>query len=1285
MAKLNPPSAFDFKDPSNFGSWLSNFELYRIASKLKKEDGETQLATLLYCMGEDAKAVYDTFSFQQDADKTDFKKVTDKFKDYFRPKKNLIHARSIFHKRIQMPGETAEAYIRDLYKLADNAEFNDKEDHIRDRLVIGVIDQDLSRKLQIEPDLTLTTAVGMIKQAESVKNEICQQRTGQVDGVRFGQHANRRPTNARRYGGANNSRGARTPSSSYHSQKPTNPGKDPCRRCGGYHPPRSCPAYHATCNNCHKKGHYQKVCESGQYQRRNQSQGRNHHQSEVTAQVKDDETARQRTDANTFFMDTVVCQGDHKPWYVDLTINHNQVARFKVDSGADVTLMSRDTYDSLKYKPSLENVSVSISSVNAKINVFGSFLMHVIYKGSSYDIVTYVADCRSDLLSRGAASAMSLLSLRADGLGVMSGGPVVVAMRDVEPFSVSVPRKVPFALKPKIDTELDRMVNEGVISPVTGPTSWCSNIVPVEKPNGSVRICVDLREVNRAVKREHYPIPSFDDLASQFKDAAIFSLLDARSGYHQIPLAEESKKITTFITHRGRFCFNRLPFGITSASEIFQRRMEAILGDLPGVVIYQDDVVVFGSDQQEHETRLKRVKERITANGIELNVDKCKYSMKSIKFLGHIFGRNGIHIDPSKIKAIEALANPSDVHQLRRLLGSINYLQRFVPNLSALAKPLNDLLKDDSQWVWDEPQRDAVRKIVEQLTTAPHLKYFDPRADVTISADACLNGLGATLTQGDRYIMCASRTLTPAEKRYSNIERELLGLVWACERFDQYVRGLPRFKLVTDHKPLVPLINGNDLSSAPLRCQRMLMRLMRYNPVAEHVPGKSLTLPDALSRSPVEEPTGDLSAEVSIYVNSVVTNMPISDTRLEKIRRETADDPVIAKAITATIDGWPKSPCQIDDDLQQLFHARAHLSVADGLLLYDARIVIPTVMRTQTLELIHEGHMGIEKCRDRAVQTVWWPGISTQIAEHVSHCQHCNRHSRMQMKEPMMTEAPVQCWHRVATDLFQHRGINYLVLVDQYSRYIEISQLRETSSAAVIQKLEWIFSRWGFPLEIMSDNGPQYSSHEFQAFVEQREMRHITSSPRYPQSNGCAERAVATAKKILNAENPAMALLSYRSSKTVTGYSPNEIMLRRQVRTTIPCTDYALKNVDIDERRVRENENEYRSLMKHYYDRNASANPLPPLSRDSPVRLRRNGEWTEGTYSVVDRASTPRSYIIRDDQSGKQFRRNRRQLLAVPNTNAEQPVSSPQNTNTIVTRSGRTVNAPKCYGDWVTK
>ena len=412
--------------------------------------------------------------------------------------------------------------------------------------------------------------------------------------------------------------------------------------------------------------------------------------------------------------------------------------------------------------------------------------------------------------------------------------------------------------------------------------------------------------------------------------------------------------------------------------------MEAILGDLPGVVIYQDDVVVFGSSESEHSSRLKRVKERITENGIELNTEKCRYGMTSVKFLGHVFSSDGIKVDPSKVTAIEALSNPKDVHQHRRLLGSINYLQRFIPNLSAMARPLNNLLKSHSQWVWDEPQRKAVSEIIAKLKTAPHLKYFDPLATVTISADASINGLGAMLTQGDRYIMCASRTLTPSEKRYSNIERELLGLVWACERFDQYIRGLPKFRLVTDHKPLVPLINGNDLGNAPLRCQRMLMRLMRYNPIAEHVPGKSLTLPDALSRSPADEAASNLASEVEMYVHSVVTNIPISAARLENLKRETADDPILTKAITTTVDGWPKSMCQVDDDLQQLFHSRARLSVADQLLLYDTRVVVPSSMRDEILKQIHAGHMGIDKCRDRAAQTVWWPGISTHIADFVS-------------------------------------------------------------------------------------------------------------------------------------------------------------------------------------------------------------------------------------------------------------------------------------------------------------
>ncbi len=335
-------------------------------------------------------------------------------------------------------------------------------------------------------------------------------------------------------------------------------------------------------------------------------------------------------------------------------------------------------------------------------------------------------------------------------------------------------------------------------------------------------------------------------------------------------------------------------------------------------------------------------------------------------------------------------------------------------------------------------------------------------------------------------IAFASRTLLPAEERYAQIEKECLASVWACEKFDRYRRGLQEFKLFTDHKPLVPLINGSDLNAVPVRCQRLLMRMMRYNPKAQHVPGKELVIADALSRKPLPISEGEDKGsveEVRLYVSEVVKSWPVSHDRLDEIREATEKDPVMQQAVKFTVEGWPDRSDGITGDLRDLYSVRSNLSVGDKLLLYNGRIVIPKPLQSEILEIIHHGHQGVTKCNERAKEAVWWFGIGKDIKSIVSRCRECQIKKSAQNREPLMSSPlPEGPWTRVGTDLLSFKGKTFLVVMDYYSRYLELMYLSSATSSFVIGKLKSIFARWGIPREVVSDNGPQFSSDEFASF-----------------------------------------------------------------------------------------------------------------------------------------------------------------------------------------------------------
>ena len=398
-------------------------------------------------------------------------------------------------------------------------------------------------------------------------------------------------------------------------------------------------------------------------------------------------------------------------------------------------------------------------------------------------------------------------------------------------------------------------------------------------------------------------LPNLDDIKPKLHGATVFSKLDASGGFHQLPLDPESCHLTTFITPFGRYCFQRVPFGITSAPEIFQRKMSEILTDVEGAEAIIEDVLIYGRTVEEHDKRLEETLRRIHYAGLRLNREKCEFRKSKIEYFGHIISEEGISPSTERIKAIVDLPAPTDVTELRRVLRMINYLGRFIPDLSSVLHPMTDLLKSEVAWVWDQRQEEAFCKVKDLLTHTPVLTYYNPSKSVVVSADASSYGLGAALYQMTddelKPIAFASRTLSPAEQKYAQIEKECLAAVWACEKFERYVIVLESFKLFTDHKPLVPLINTHDLDRTSLRCQRLLMRMRKFNPIAEHVPGKQLIVPDALSRSPLKS-TEDSAVDISTYVDSVVSSLPMSDRKLESIRAATEFDSALMEVVNLT-------------------------------------------------------------------------------------------------------------------------------------------------------------------------------------------------------------------------------------------------------------------------------------------------------------------------------------------------------------------------------------------------
>ena len=755
----------------------------------------------------------------------------------------------------------------------------------------------------------------------------------------------------------------------------------------------------------------------------------------------------------------------------------------------------------------------------------------------------------------------------------------------------------------------------------------------------------------------------------------MFSKLDANSGFWQIPLAQSSRELTTFLTPFGRYCFNKLPFGISSAPEHFQKRMSRILAGLEWTLCLMDDVLIWGKDEKEHHERLIHVAalERIEKAGATLNPEKCEFAKTEIKFLGHLITQNGIQADPEKTTVIAKLKPPENITELRRFLGMVNQRGKFSQNLAQLTQPLRELLSKRSIWTWGPAQESAFSAVKNEFSRPQVLAPYNPSAETKISAGASSFGLGAV-----------DRAMTDTEHRYAQIEKEALAATWACKKFSRYMYVLGmKFTLETDHKLLVPLLSTKQLDSLPPRVLRFRLRMDRYDYKVQHVPGKALNTADTLSRAPLELEEADqkLLEEAESLTEISVSNLPASKDRLDDYRRHQSSDPVCSMVMKFCQHGWPEKG-SVSQEIKAYWRERGALTTCKELLSYGNRIVVPKSLQKETPQKLHQGHQGIQRSRLRARHSVWWPSLSQEITNLVKNCRICAK-TAVYHHEPMIaSELPQYPWQKIATDLFILRGVNYLIIVDYFSRFPKVIRLFSTTASAVIQALKSVFSRHGIPETVVSDNRTQYSSHQFREFAREYDFCHITSSPYYPQSNGLAERSVKTVKQLISkSKDLYLSLLSYRTTPFPwCGYSPAELSMGRQLRTTIPQVSEHLVPDWTYLETFRQSNRTFKEKQKLNHDRHHRAKELLPIPADSHVWITPGDSPVPGR--VVSRAETPRSYQVTTPHGVT--RRNRRHLIVQPAEEA-QPDEAPltkrdiPSPNRIMTRTqtGTAVRPPE--------
>ena len=1241
VAGIKPPQVLvlDANISSNWKMFYQKWRNYAIITYLSRQPREYQTALLLHTLEDEALQVYNGFSFTTPEEERTTDEIITAFEKYAVGEVNVTYERFVFHSRKQGEGESIDAFIASLRTLIKTCAFCEEcvESILRDQVVLGIKDPDTQSQLLKERNLNLKTCIDICKLAENAIHHSKALRPENVNKV-----ATKQPRKTK-FG--------KQPAK--HSSKQS-PEKE-CMFCTTRHELKRdlCPAYGKTCSKCRGKNHFAAKCRASRERVR-----------AVQDQMASDEGTDYEPVDTVFTTEASVNVVETKMIKAEMLVNNRPVT-FQLDSGASVNLMNVARIQQEELSPSSKTLIMwngaqvkplgecRVKMVNPKTNARYA-VKFVVVKEDLHPILGATAIQKMGLVtinedqfkmvaavSRQPDVIAEFSDVFKDELGSLPGTVHLNTDPNVTPH-VAGSRRIPIAIKPKVKQELKNMVQQGIIEPVNEPTNWVSSLALVIKRNGKLRICIDPRPLNKALKREHFQLPILDDILPDLAGAKVFTTLDLKNGFWHLKLDEESSTLTTFSTPFGRYRWKVLPFGIAPAPEIFQKNVQANVADLDGVLNVADDLLVYGkgdTDEEamaDHDKKLKKLLQRCRERGIRLNPDKLKLRKNSLCFLGHEITRDGLRPDPEKVRAITEMPTPTDVAAIQRLGGFVNYLSKFLPKISDIMAPLRNLTKANVPWTWSVTHEAAFQKVKKTVSEAAILRFYDKDKPLMIQCDASEKGLGATLLQEGQPLAYISRALTDCETRYAQIEKELLAIVFSCERFHQYTYG-QHVTVQSDHRPLEAIMK-KDLASCPKRLQNMLMRLQKYDVTVVYHPGKKMHLADTLSRAFLVNSV-DHDDEFDVDESKY---LPIRENRLTELRRATKDDRSMQLLQQAILNGWPNEKIHLDPEIREYYAFKDEMTVQDGLILRGNRVIVPASQRKTLKERLHSSHIGTEGCCRRARECLYWPGMNADIREFVSRCATCRKFEIANPAEPLMPhEIPDRPWAKIGTDIFTWEGRDYLCTVDYMSNFWEVDFLPVKDSQTVVTKLKHHFARYGIPDQVVSDGASQFDCEYFAHFTRKWSFTHTMTSPYNSKGNGKVESAVKMVKNLFRKarednRDPYLAILDHRNTPSQGMLSPAQRLMSRRTKTLLPTTADLLRPQPPKE--LKHVTSQRQMAQKQQFNKRVKA--LKPLEVGDVVRVKpyvkTSREWKKAT--VLERLDT-RSYNV--NLQGAILRRNR--------------------------------------------
>ena len=1200
-------------------------------------------------------------------DVNEFHKIIFKINEHYTPMQNKDSARSVFESMCQGDKNMAEYHVV-LRKQAVKCQFPDDEDAIRTKILQSMNDKKLRREAMVK-NYTLNDILKHAANREDVER---QAKTMEKDSVN------------RVYEQRNMSGGSHNKFKKYSKEhRNSSKKRSECKRCGGDHEreKEKCPAYGKECRKCGKMNHYARKCLSGKPKNKDKpSKPVQDKARQVTDKSPEKESS---SDSDTVF--SVNSSKDPRPT-VKVRVNGVK-GNMDADSCSSCNIMGLDHFNKIKehsaVRIKLEHADNQVYSYASSkpLDLAGKFIAEIesVNTGKKMKTEFLVTNQNTNsrpLLSLKCGTELGVLqvsnALRSEtenedkyrkmvkeypevfeGLGKHKNIKAkFIVDSSVKPV-VQKPRKIPYNLEKQVMKEEDRLIELGVIEVVPDevPTIWCTNPVVVPKRNrpDDIRYCSNMRVPNEAIMRPTTEAMTVEDIRMKLRGATVFSVMDMNEAYHQLELEEESRYLTTFYGTRGRLRYKRLNYGPKSSQDIFDKAMDDTITGLNGVTHIRDDFVVFGSDIEDHDVNLRGLLMRFKEHGLTLKRKKCQFAIPEVEFFGLRFSKDGVRPSPSKIKALEEMSKPQSAAEVRSFLGMAQYSSQFIPGFSQITSPLRELTHKSSKWKWGKEEEDAFERIRTSLANDSVLGYYETGRQTKLVVDAGPKGLGAILYQKKKEqwkpITCASRSLTDTEQRYSQLDREALAIRWACEKNYIYLIG-SKFKVITDHQPLVSIFN-NRHSRPPMRIERWLIYLQQFEFKVEYEPGSGNPA-DYLSRHPLKLNSEDMknSDKREEVVCKITESMIPYSMSIDEIRNATRNDKVLQELIPM-IGEVGAERIKKNSKLHMYYNVFSELSVINDLVLRGNQIVVPTSLQEKVLDICHEGHLGIVKSKQRLRSKVWFPGIDKKMEAKIRGCIPCQSSVSKSTREPLvMTEAPERVWQRVAVDFSgpYPSGEMIFVCIDEKSRFPEVEIVKSTSFNEVELAMQKIFTRYGYPERLKSDNGAPFNSYQFKEYCQIHGIKHHRVTPLWPEANGLVENFM----KVINKANKAattegkdwrkeifVTLGAYReTSHTTTGVSPSYMMFGRSVRNKLPVL-HEIKSQDVSR------EKEKKEKQKYYAEKRRDC-------KESKFEI---GDVVVAKQPKKNKLTTcynPEPYVIEEvngsaitaRQSGKVIRRN---------------------------------------------